>query len=39
MTAEIFDEKAKEIGEALGKQMWDLMLGAIDQAVARPATS
>ena len=34
MTLEIFEAKAKELGEALGKQMWSMMLGAVDEAVA-----
>lgn len=34
LTLEIFDQKAKEVGEGLGKQMWKMVTGAISEAVA-----
>jgi hypothetical protein len=34
MTLRAFDEKAKEMGEGLGKQMWEALTGAINEAVA-----
>jgi len=34
MSLETFDEKAREVGEKLGKQMWNMLTGTIDEAVA-----
>ena len=32
MTLETFAEKAREAGEALGKQMWEMLTGALSEA-------
>src|SRR6266851_3859443 len=34
MTLAVFNEKARETGEAFGKQMWGLLTGAVGEAVA-----
>src|SRR6266496_4380051 len=34
MSLEIFEKKARELGEQLGKQMWDVLTGGIEEAVA-----
>ena len=33
MTLEVFEGKAREIGEDLGKQMWELLFNAVNEAV------
>ena len=32
MTAEVFEEKAREIGAGMGKQMWDMLFDAVKMA-------
>jgi hypothetical protein len=34
MTIETFREKARELGQGFGKQMWEMVIGAVEQAVA-----
>lgn len=34
LTLEVFNQKAQELGEGLGKQMWETITGAINEAVA-----
>lgn len=39
MTHEVFEAKARELGEGFGKQMWKMMFEAVDEAVAETGNS
>jgi len=39
MTLQTFNEKAKEVGESLGKQMWQMTTNAVDEAVKETGNS
>ena len=39
MTREVFESKARELGEGLGKQMWEMMFEAVEGAVAETGNS